>query len=107
VDSPAVVGGEVGSKNLRVENHRKEAIPRGAKQHLNDGLRLGLEEELASLSALETPSGMDVEDVWAWWMNLVSTDRRVGAILGMYGIHRKVWIGQAQFSCCRCYCQVE
>lgn len=68
-----MAGGEVGSKSLLEENHHKEAIPRGAKQHLNDCLRFGLELELASLSALETPSGMDVEDGWAWWLNSLTT----------------------------------
>lgn len=101
VDSPAVVGGEVGSKNLRVENHRKEAIPQGAKEHLSDGLRPGLEVELASLSALETSSGMNFKYGWALLAEFVIYPKKVGAIRDMYGIQRKAWVGQAQFVCCR------
>lgn len=101
VDFPAMVGGEVGSKNLRVENHRKEAIPQGAKEHLSDGLRPGLEVELASLSALETPSGMNFKYGWALLVEFVIYPKKGGAIRDMYGIQRKAWVGQAQFVCCR------
>ncbi len=96
-----MAGGEVGSKNLRVENHHKEAIPQGAKEYLSDGLRLGLEEELASLSALETPSGMDFEVGWGLLAEFVIYPKKGVAIRDMYGIQRKAWVGQAQFVCCR------
>ncbi len=107
VDFPAMAGGEVGSKNLRVENHHKEAIPQGAKEHLSDGLRPGLEEELASLSALETPSGMNFKYGSALLAEFVIYPKKGGAIRDMYGIQRKERIGQAQFVCCRGDRQVE